>query len=53
MKRGIDGISSVMKLLRNMYGKKRKICVDGLLSEIITDEAGVNQGGPNSPDISL
>ena len=28
-----------------------KICVDGLLSEIFTDEVGVNQGGPNSPDM--
>ena len=35
-----------------MYRKtKIKIYVDGLLSEIITDEAGVNQEGANSPDM--
>jgi len=30
-----------------------KVCVNGLLSEMISDETGVNQGGPNSPDMFI
>ena len=51
VKRGrpIDG--SVIKTSMRCRRTKMKICLDGLLSEIFTDEAGVNQGGPNSPDM--
>ena len=50
LQRGIDG--KIVKLLRNMYkNTKTKVCVNGLLSNLITDETGVNQGGPNSPDM--
>lgn len=38
--------------LPDMYKKtKMKVCVNGVLSHIIADETGVNQGGPNSPDM--
>ena len=50
VKRGIDG--SLIKRPRDTYRKtKMKMCVDGLLSEIFTDEASVNQGDPNSSDM--
>ena len=28
-----------------------KVCANNVLSHLITDETGVNQGGPNSPDM--
>ena len=50
LKRGIDG--KILKLLREMYKKtKMKVCVNGMLSPLISDETGVNQGGPNSPSM--
>ena len=50
IKKGLDG--KFVKVLRQMYKKtKMKVCVNGLLSKFITDETGVNQGGPNSRDM--
>ena len=50
MKRGIEG--KCVHLLQNVYIKaKMKVCVNNVLSHLITDETGVNQGGPNSPDM--
>ena len=50
VKNQIDG--NIIKLLYDMYNKtKSKICTGGLLSEFLHDTLGVNQGGPNSPDM--
>lgn len=50
MKKKIDG--KLMRILYNMYTKtKSKICVNGALSDFLYDTLGVNQGGPNSPDM--
>ena len=50
--RGFDG--KTIRLLRDMYKKtKMKVCINGILSDIITDETGVNQGSLNSPDMFI
>ena len=50
VKKQIDG--NLIRLLYDMYNKtKSKICTGGLLSELLHDTLGVNQGGPNSPDM--
>lgn len=50
LKNGTDG--KFVHLLRDMYAKTQmKICIDGMLTGMISDETGVNQGGPNSPDM--
>ena len=51
VKTKIDG--KLIRLLYDMYkNTKSKICVDGLLSDLLYDTLGVNQGGPNSPECS-
>ena len=50
LKRKIDG--KIIRILRDMYKKtSAKVCVNGMLSDLMNDETGVNQGGPNSPDM--
>ena len=44
-----------LKLIRLLYDKykntKSVICVEGLLSDLLYDTLGVNQGRPNSPEM--
>ena len=50
VKTKIDG--KLIRLLYDMYkNTKSMICVDGLLSDLLYDTLGVNQGGPNSPEM--
>ena len=50
VKKKIDG--KLIRLLYDMYkNTKSMICVDVLLSDLLYDTLGVNQGGPNSPEM--
>ena len=50
VKKKIDG--KLIPLFYDMYkNTKSMICVDGLLSDLLYHTLGVDQGGPNSPEM--
>ena len=50
VKSGLNG--NAIKLLNDMYKKTRaRVKVNGVLYDWIVDEVGMNQGGPNSPNL--
>ena len=50
IKSGLHG--KVIKVLRSMYNKTRaRMKINGVLYDWIKDQVGMNQGGPNSPNL--